>query len=548
MPGGEGETAPWWRGAVIYQIYPRSFQDSDGDGVGDLRGLLARLDYIASLGVDAVWVSPVFRSPMADFGYDVADYGAVDPLFGDMAGFDAVLAKAHALGLKLIVDLVLSHTSDAHPWFKESRQDRTNGRADWYVWADPKPDGTAPNNWLSVFGGPAWSFEARRRQYYLHNFLAVQPDLNLHHPPVQEALLDVVRFWLERGVDGVRLDVANFYTHDPQLRDNPPWPPEQPRTAEGRPDNPYYWQRHLYDKTRPETLPFLARLRQLLDGYPGDRFAMAEIVDDEPAACAAAYTAPGLLHSAYHFGLFTSEVDAPRIERILSEALAASAPEGWPPRSWPSFAFSNHDVPRVASRWARALPQLQAADRAVFFLALLIALPGTVCLYQGEELGLTEAVIPFERLRDPYGRRFWPDFPGRDGCRTPMPWTEAPGAGFTTGEPWLPIPEEHRANCVARQEADPASPLAMARRLLALRRACAALRLGPLAFEAAPPGCLVFRRGEAGGSVFCAFNFGRDAVILDPGEARTAEGRGATLDRGRLTLAGGGWALLVRQE
>ena len=295
---------PWWRGAVIYEIYPRSFLDSNGDGVGDLPGILQRLDYVAEIGVDAIWIAPFFRSPMADFGYDVADYRAVDPLFGTMADFDRLLARAHQLGLKVMIDQVLSHTSSEHEWFRESRQSRDNPKSDWYVWADPKPDGTPPNNWLSIFGGVAWRWEPRRRQYYLHNFLSSQPDLNFHQPQLRQAVLDNVRFWLDKGVDGLRLDAINFCYHDQALRDNPPKPPTERKTRGFSPENPYAYQYHLYDNTQPENLQFLGELRALLDEYPNTA-ALAEISSEDSIATTAEYTSGNRLHMGYSFELLS---------------------------------------------------------------------------------------------------------------------------------------------------------------------------------------------------------------------------------------------------
>ncbi len=301
--------ADWWRGAVIYQIYPRSFRDSDGDGIGDLPGILEKLDYVAGLGVDAIWISPFFKSPMADFGYDIADYRAVDPMFGTLEDFDRVLQRAHALGLKVMIDQVLSHTSDQHPWFQQSRQSRDNPKADWYVWADAKPDGSPPNNWLSIFGGVAWQWEPRRGQYYLHNFLTSQPDLNFHNPDVRRAVLENVEFWLQRGVDGLRLDAINFCFHDRLLRDNPPKPPEL-RVGRGfSPDNPYAFQYHWHNNTQPENLAFLEELRALMDRYPGTA-ALGEISSEDSLATMDEYTRAGRLHMCYSFDLLTEDASA----------------------------------------------------------------------------------------------------------------------------------------------------------------------------------------------------------------------------------------------
>ncbi|WP_188576712.1 alpha-amylase family glycosyl hydrolase [Tistrella bauzanensis] len=473
----------WWRGAIIYQIYPRSFQDTNGDGIGDLPGVTRRLSHLASLGVDALWISPFFKSPMVDFGYDIEDYREVDPLFGTIEDFDALLAEAHRLGLKVVIDMVLSHTSQRHRWFQESRRSRENARADWYVWADPRPDGTPPNNWLSMFGGSAWTWEPRRRQYYLHNFLPEQPDLNLHLRAVQDALLDECRFWLNRGVDGFRLDACNCLTHDLDLRDNPVRPAGMAPTEAVRPSNPYNYQMHVYNKSRPETLEFLGRLRALTDEY-GDILLIAEIAADDSLSVMRDYAGPAApLHTAYSFALLGPEFDP----RTVTGAVAAFHAEGVGNRpgrdGWPSWAFSNHDVERVMSRWGgRDAP----ADFAKALIALLCSLRGTVFLYQGEELGLPEADVPYEQLKDPYGLNFFPDFAGRDGCRTPMPWDDSDRhAGFSTVDGWLPIPNDHLRRAVGAQAADPASVLSFTRHFLRWRAARPALVSGDIDIVAA---------------------------------------------------------------
>ena len=414
----------WWRGAVIYQIYPRSFQDSNGDGIGDLNGITRRLGHVADLGVDAVWISPFFVSPMKDFGYDVADYTDVDPVFGALADFDALVAEAHRLGLKVIIDQVLSHTSDEHPWFKESRASRTNAKADWYVWAEPNADGTPPNNWLSIFGGSAWQWDTRRRQYYLHNYLVEQPDLNFHNMAVQDALLDTVEFWLKRGVDGFRLDTSNFYFHSKTLKSNPP---AARATREVAAVNPYDMQEHQYDKSQPENLAFLKRFRSLLDRY-GATTSVGEVADgDRGLKTMATYTAGGdKLHMCYTFD-FLGPTFTARFFREQVEAFETMVKDGWA-----CWAFSNHDVIRHVSRWGAGRDRDQLARLAI---AILLSLRGSVSLYQGEELGLTEAELAFEDLVDPYGITFWPEFKGRDGCRTPMAWdATAPNARVFGGQ------------------------------------------------------------------------------------------------------------------
>ncbi|MDW9689653.1 alpha-glucosidase [Sinorhizobium meliloti] len=501
MPAASGSDENWWRGAVIYQVYPRSFQDTDGDGMGDLRGVTRRLPHIASLGVDAIWLSPFFTSPQADMGYDVSDYCDVDPMFGTLADFDEMLAEAHRLGLKVIIDQVISHTSDRHPWFVESRSSRTNAKADWYVWADPKPDGTAPNNWLSIFGGPGWEWDGVRRQYYLHNFLSSQPDLNFHNPEVQEAVLATVRFWLDRGVDGFRLDTANFYFHDRLLRDNPPLVPDPDATSRDAPGvNPYGMQDHLYDKTQPENLDFLRRFRAVLDEY-GGRATVGEVGDGSRSLqTVAAYTSGGdKLHMCYTFDLLGPEFTARHFRRCV-ENFQSTVTDGWV-----CWAFSNHDVMRHVSRFA-----LREADRervAKLAISLLASLRGTICLYQGEELGLPEAELAFEELRDPYGIRFWPAFAGRDGCRTPMVWErELSNAGFSAGTPWLPVRDGHRMLAVDAQEGVEGAVLEHYRQTLGFRRAQSALVDGDMVFLGTNQDLLVFTREKDDERLLFVFN------------------------------------------
>jgi alpha-glucosidase len=492
----------WWRGAAIYQIYPRSFHDSNGDGIGDLPGVTAKLDYVASLGVDAIWLSPFFASPMRDFGYDVADHRAVDPIFGTLEDFDALLERAHELGLKVIIDQVWGHTSDEHHWFRQSRADRDGAKSDWYVWAEPRPDGTPPNNWLSVFGGSAWSWEPRRRQYYLHHFLASQPTLNLRNPAVLDALLDTAQFWLERGVDGFRLDALDFLLHDLALRDNPPRPP-----AGGMlPAKPFGLQRHLYDMIQPEVSDLLARLRALADRYPGSALLGEVSSQDGAYARIARYTKEGRgLHMAYTLRPLRGGAAAGAVEEALAET-AETRDDGW--MCW---AFSNHDVERVASRWNASSSGVPTAATASLLMSLLLSLRGSICLYQGEELGLTEAELALDELRDPFGIAYYPEFRGRDGSRTPMPWTpDAAHAGFTTGTvpPWLPVPRQHYPLSVAAQEEDPDSMLHLCRHLVAWRKAHPALRLGALHRWDLPAPLIGFERTHDEERLLVVFNLG----------------------------------------
>jgi alpha-glucosidase len=494
----------WWRGAVIYQIYPRSFQDSTGNGSGDLPGITARIEHAASLGVDAIWLSPFFKSPMADMGYDVSDYCDVDPMFGTLADFDTLVAKAHGLGLKVMVDQVISHTSDQHPWFKESRTSRDNPKADWYIWANPKPDGTAPNNWLSIFGGPAWEWDGVRRQYYMHNFLTSQPDLNFHSEAVQKALLDTVKFWLDRGVDGFRLDTVNFYFHDKTLRDNPPLEAAHAGGTADAPDtNPYSFQHHLYDKTQPENVEFLKRLRKLLDKYDA-RATVGEVGDGyRSLATVAAYTNGGdKLNMCYTFDLLSPNFTAAHIRGCV-DAVEKSIGDGWI-----CWAFSNHDVMRHVSRFAQEGDD--PAHIAKLALSVLTSLRGSICLYQGEELGLTEADLAFEDLRDPYGIRFWPAFKGRDGCRTPMVWDASqPFAGFSTVKPWLPVPSDHVDLAVDRQDGKSGSVLSHYRQMLAFRKSHDALIDGDLAFTPTNQDLLAFTRTKGKETFLFVFNLTR---------------------------------------
>jgi alpha-glucosidase len=496
----------WWRGAVIYQIYPRSFQDQNADGVGDLVGITSRLDYVADLGVDAIWLSPVFTSPMKDFGYDVSDYRGIDPCFGTLEDFDRLVQKAHSLGLKVIIDQVISHSSDKHAWFAESRQNRTNARADWYVWADPKPDGTPPNNWLSIFGGSAWHWDSRRMQYYLHNFLVSQPDLNFHNPDVQDALLGDMRFWLERGVDGFRLDTVNFYFHSTGLESNPVVKPEDFNASTAPAVNPYNFQEHLYDKSRPENLDFLKRLRAMMDEYPGTT-TVGEIGDSQhQLAVMAQYTSgDDRLHMAYTFDYLGGEFSAEHFRKAIA-ATEAAAPEGWI-----CLAFSNHDVVRHVSRWA-----MHGQETVFTRLAatLLLCMRGSVCLYQGEELGLKEAELAFEDLVDPYGIEFWPQFKGRDGCRTPMVWQAqaANGAFSTANRTWLPVPAEHLLHAVDTQDKVEGSVLEFYRALLAFCKEHPALAKGRIELLPASGDVLAFIRAEGSERLLCVFNMGANAA------------------------------------
>ena len=501
--------APWWKGAVVYHVYVRSFFDSDGDGHGDLAGVLAKLDYIESLGVDAIWLSPIHPSPNRDWGYDVSDYEGVHPDYGTLEDLTALVDAAHARGLRVLLDEVLSHTSDEHPWYAESRDGGPDGpKADWYVWADPAEDGTAPNNWLSVFGGPAWAYQPARRQHYHHKFLRQQPKLNWRDPAAKAAALGVLDYGLEKGIDGFRLDVAGTFLHDDSLADNPAVPAVE-RTR-------HHWahasemQRHLHDSNLPENIPLLDEIRRRVDAFEG-RFVFGEFSEEEERC--GAYCTPEIgLHSAYTFVLLHARRLSPTIFHDHYETL------GRFPGHWPCISFCNHDIARTVTRFGGG----EAVARLM--LALLVGLKGTVLLYQGEELGLPQAEsLTRQEIRDPVGDLYWPIAKGRDGSRTPMPWTEGPNMGFSAGKPGLPLAVEHVGLSAAEQAADPASTLAFSRALLALRRATPALRTGELEMITAPEPVLAFIRHEGEEAVACVFNMSAAPAVF--GDERLAGAR-----------------------
>lgn len=511
----------WWRGAAIYQIYPRSFADSNGDGIGDLPGITAHLEHVASLGVAAIWLSPFFSSPMKDFGYDISDYCDVDPIFGTLADFDRLIERAHGLGLKVIIDQVYSHTSDEHAWFRESRSSRDNPKADWYVWAGAKPDGSPPSNWQSVFGGPAWAWDARRGQYYLHNFLAEQPDLNVHNVEVQDALLECARFWFDRGVDGFRLDAINYVMHDPAFRDNPPAPHDgKPRTR------PLDFQLQLYNKSHAGIPRFIQRIRALTDDREG-RFTVAEVGGANAEPEMQRFTSgTSHFHSAYGFNFLYADRLTPRlVERAMS---------AWPDGTgWPSWAFSNHDAPRAVTRWASADDR---AAMARLTMLLLACMRGNIFVYQGEELGLPQAEIEFEHLQDPEAIANWPLTLGRDGARTPMPWSSDVAHPAWVEKPWLPIVPEHRVLAVDAQERDPDSQLSFTRRVLALRNRHEALANGALHMLEASDAILAFERRWREQRLLCVFNLGTGVHPWKP----PADGRWRIIER---TAAFDDWTL-----
>ncbi len=524
-----GSDQDWWRGSVTYQIYPRSFMDADGDGIGDLRGITNRLDHVAALGVDAIWLSPVFPSPMADMGYDVSDYRDIDPTFGTMADFDAMLDKAHGLGLKVIIDQVLSHSSDQHPFFIESRRSRDNPKADWYVWADPNSDGTPPNNWLSIFGGPSWTWDSRRRQYYFHNFLKEQPDWNFHNPSVQDYLLDCMRFWLDRGVDGFRLDTVNFYFHDKLLRDNAANPSDWAQQAV----RPFEMQYTLFSKNQPENIDFLERMRTLLNEYAG-RAMVGEVGDSHHSIdLMGEYTSGDRLHMAYSFELLGPDF-SPAHFRSQIEAFFKGAPAGWP-----CWAFSNHDVPRHVGRWLNHAEEQDALAKQA--AALLLCLEGSICIYQGEELGQVDTVLSFDELTDPEGINFWPEKTGRDGCRTPMVWeANARNGGFSSADhTWLPVKTPQLARAVSTQGTD--SVLTFYKDMLALRASEEVLRTGRTKFLEFDDPVLGFLRGS---DFMCIYNLSSGPVKVElPKPLKPILSEAAEVSEETLALGANGFAI-----
>ena len=526
---GISDKREWWRGATIYQIYPRSFLDTTGNGVGDLPGVTRRLDYVRDLGVDAIWLSPFFKSPMRDFGYDVSDYRDVDPLFGNLRDFDDLLSEADRLGLHVIIDQVYSHSSSEHAWFQESSSDRNNARADWYVWANPEKDRAPPNNWHSIFGGPSWSWSEKRQQYYLHNFLPEQPDLNLHNEEVQQEIFDIARFWLDRGVKGFRLDALHCLMHDPALRDNPNRV-DIPATAH----QPYHRQEHVFDHAHPNVPGFLESIRKLTDEYDAI-FTVAEVGTWNPLPLMQAYARPPRLNSAYSFDFLA----APRLDAAAFKKAVSAWPNS-PDCGWPSWAFSNHDAVRVATRWGGTDP---SDDKIRLFALLQLSMRGNVFLYQGEELGLAQTDVPFERLLDPEAIANWPHTMGRDGARTPMPWSaDEPNAGFTTGEPWLPMDETHPRRAVDRQAGDSESVLSFLRRAVHYRQRSSAMVSGDLTFLPSPPDSLLFLRSADEQDLLCGFNLAESAQVFDIDGVREF---GIEIEAGKPTVFSGDGQILI---
>jgi alpha-glucosidase len=489
------QTHLWWQSGVVYQIYPRSFQDSDGDGVGDLPGVTARLDYLQWLGVDAIWLSPIFPSPMADFGYDVADYTGVEPLFGTLADFDRLLEAAHGRGMRVLLDLVPNHSSDEHPWFVQSRSSRDNPYRDWYIWRDPAPDGGPPNNWLSHFGGPAWRLDAATGQYYLHLFDPKQPDLNWRNPAVRTAIHDAMRFWFRRGVDGFRIDVIWMLIKHPDLPDNPRDPSWTPA------DMPQNIYKRVHDQHQPEVHAVIREMRAVADEF-AERVLIGEIY--MPVEELVAYYGAELdeVHLPFNFNLVTLREWGATMVRDVVERYEAALPRG----GWPNWVLGNHDQPRIASRVGQPLARIAQL--------LLLTLRGTPTLYYGDEIGMEDVPIPPELVVDPQGLRT--PGRGRDPERAPMQWDGTPGAGFTAGEPWLPLAADYPLRNVATQRDDPHSMLALTRRLLELRRASAALSVGAYrAVEAGDRHVFAYLRSHGEERVLVVLNFGAAALTLD---------------------------------
>jgi alpha-glucosidase len=491
------ETRPekvWWKRGIVYQIYPRSFQDIDGDGVGDLAGVRRRLDYLKCLQIDAVWISPIYPSPMADFGYDVADYCGIDPVFGTLADFDHLIAEAHARGLKLILDFVPNHTSDRHPWFIESRASRDNPRRDWYLWRDGKPDGSPPNNWMSNFGGPAWTFDEASGQYYYHAFLREQPDLNWRNPAVREAMHNVLRFWLNRGVDGFRVDVIWHLIKDAEFRDNPP----NPSWTASQPDIGRFLQVNSTDQ--PEIHDVVVEMRRVLDDYV-ERVLIGEIY--LPIERLVTYYGRDLsgAHLPFNFALIKAPWKAEAIAHLVEEYEAA-LPQG----GWPNWVLGNHDQPRIGSRVGEAQARVAAM--------LLMTLRGTPTMYYGDEIGLTNVPVPPERVQDPWEKNEPGLGLGRDPYRTPMQWSAGRNAGFSNGEPWLPLGADHGTRNVAALGGDPGSILTLYRRLIAIRREHLALSVGDYVPGEVEGDVFWFERRHKDARLIVALNFGPEASVV----------------------------------
>jgi glycosidase len=488
----------WWQSGVVYQIYPRSFKDSNGDGVGDLQGIIDRLDYLKQLGVGAIWISPFFKSPMKDFGYDVADYCDVDPLFGDLATFDRLVQAVHARGIKLLIDWVPNHTSDEHPWFVESRSSRDNPRRDWYIWKDARPDGSLPNNWGSAFGGPAWAYDETTGQYYFHQFVPGQPDLNWRNPHVRAAMHDVLRFWLDRGVDGFRMDVVHMIWKHPDMPDQPPAPDARPRG----PGDIHNTQQHIYDWDYEGIHERMREFRLILDSY-GDTLMIGEIwlPIDRWVRYFGTPEAPEF-QLPFNFRLMETPWTAQNVRREIA-LMEASVP----PHGYPNYVLNNHDKSRFNSR----VGQEQSRGAAM----LLLTLRGTPTIYQGEELGMLDGDILPHQMRDPQGINLGVAYT-RDVTRTPFQWDDSPYAGFSEAEPWLPVNPDYRQRNTIRQMSDTTSHYALYHRLIALRRDETAFSIGSLALHDLHPDVVAYTREHAGRRFAVVVSFSSHPVSVQP--------------------------------
>ncbi|BDA80598.1 oligo-1,6-glucosidase [Leptospira kobayashii] len=498
----------WWKEAVIYQIYPRSFQDSNGDGIGDLQGIIDRLDYLAgtkdSLGIDAIWLSPVYPSPMADFGYDISDYEQIDPDFGDLTIFRRLLKEAHKRDIKIIMDLVVNHTSHLHPWFIESRSSKNSPKRDWYIWKEPV-HGKPPNNWLGTFGGLGWEFDKRTGEYYYHSFLKEQPDLNWRNPEVEEAIFKMIRFWLEMGVDGFRLDVVNLYVKDEFLRDNISYFMKGPR--------PYDKQVHTYDRDRPEMHGILRRLRKLLDSYEPERMSVGEVMQDFPGNVTLPATYCGRndeLHLAFNFMFLFSPWKAEKFFQIVKDFESALGED-----NWPNYTLSNHDFPRHITRYMKGK---ETIPRARIAAVMMLTLRGTPFLYYGEEIGMERQKVSRKEIQDPVGKKYWPFHPGRDPERIPMAWDSSEKSGFTTGKPWLPIYAKSSEVNVEVQKEDKSSLFYTYKKLISIRKERKSLRKGNLKIHLSKDkNVLFYKRKEGKEETYIFLNFSnQDAEVSYP--------------------------------
>ncbi|MFH2102297.1 MAG: alpha-glucosidase [Chloroflexota bacterium] len=523
------DKTPWWQDGIIYQIYPRSFADSNADGLGDLPGIISRLDYLADLGIDAIWLSPVYPSPDADFGYDISDYTAIDPRFGSLADFDRLVAECHRRGIRVILDLVLNHTSDQHPWFQESRSNRENSKRDWYIWRD------RPNNWQAAFGGKAWTADPQSGQYYLHLFTRNQPDLNWRNPQVRLAMLEVFRFWLERGVDGFRLDVFNTYFKHLDLADNPP-----KFGLRG-----FDRQRHIHDLDQPEMMPFLSEVRALLEVYP-ERYAVGEtyLATREKTI---SYCGADKLQAAFSFDFTPSHLVYPWNPGWLMKQILRREDAFQQAGVWPTTVMSNHDIPRPASRYADGEDDAQAK----LAMALLLTLRGTPFLYNGEEIGMRDISLGRQEILDPPGKKYWPIYKGRDGCRSPMQWDSTPNAGFSAASPWLPVHPNHTTRNVAVHQADPDSLLQFTKMLIALRKTYPALRRGDFLSLKAPRSGLAYLRRTEEQTILVAMNFSQRSISVELPEGEWYRlfptNNGSLSHTGKLPLGPSGICLIVKQ-